>query len=1493
MRLFLPRTTLRDAASRTNRSATLRYGIVVAALVCSTVTAWFAGPVPAAAADRTEVKVIRLNPAGPNEVSFAPVKARMVRLVIHDSTSTEPCIDELEVYGPGSDKNLALAASGAKASASSCLPGHASHKIEHLNDGHYGNARSWIPAEKAAWAQIELAKVAEVDRVVFSRDRQGRYADRLPTMMDVEASLDGKQWRTVKRLKAIGPVTTEYHILLPNKAIEIDIPPSEARFVRIAIRRTSGGAACIDELEAYGEDEDVNLAAAARGAKASASSCIEGLPIHQIAHLNDGKLGNGHSWIPSDSSPWAQVELPEPTELRRVVFSRDRGGHYRDRMPIDFEIQVSPDGQDWMAVKIVNQRTGLRLDQKAPEEDLVDWGHRIASAMRPASQEQARELLDRIETEADIEKLLKLHRLDQLRPALAARLALEFNPAALRRAIADLKKTFPNEFVLPQAFETRLADYEARLPQLQQMLANGGPEEVRRVGEACETLFAFSREVLLANPLLDFDELLVLRRRTPDDADRGTYWTWGQKYGMTVNWSCDFRPKNPPVADWWDEALVALSPRDGQRPPRTIFKAPRTHMIQQPDLHFDAQRLLFTMPGSEEAFQVFEINVDGTGLRQITRDTGPDVDNGDPCYLPDGRIIFNSTRLFTGVPCEDGNSYVSNLCLTNAEGDNTRLLTFDQESAWHPSILNNGRVLYTRYEYANISHQFGRLLFHMNPDGTNQMEYYGSNSYWPNSIFYARAIPNHPTMVAGVVCGHHGPNKTGRLVLFDPARGRRETAGAVQTIPGWGKPVERVVEDHLYGGDWPKFVHPWPLSDKYFLVSARLHPGQVEYGIYLVDIFDNVVEIARIANHSLLEPIPLKPRPTPPKVHDRVRPGAKEATVYLANIYAGRGLEGVPKGAVKRLRLYTYNYVYRHSGRSGFGHLATPGVDGPWEPRYLLGTVPVEEDGSALFEVPANTPIAVQPLDDRGRALQLMRSWFTAMPGEVLSCVGCHEQQNTTPPPTYSAAALGRPAKIEPWRGQPRGFDFELEVQPVLDKFCAGCHNGSESSRPDFARKSEAEKLRINREYHAATESHISTMLTPAFIALHPYVRRPHAESNYGLQVPGDYMADTSPLVQMLRKGHHGVDLDEEAWDRLITWIDLGAPDMGSWKYSEWGVAENYYERRLEMLRRYAGRDDDVERLPKPPTEIAEFVAPKAQDPPPPPPQVEGWPFDPADARQRQQALGLPETIELDLGNDQKLALVLIPPGEFVMGSGEASADQRPACRVQIEQPFYMSRHEITNAQYRALVTPEHRSGHVGWRSIDWRGEGYDMNAPDLPVVRVSWHEALAFCQALSAATSRPVTLPSEAEWEWACRAGSSDDLWYGNVDADFGPLENLAGHEQRGFAFGGKRKWFLRDDRFDDGAMIAAPVGRYKPNPWGLFDMAGNVSEWTRTVYRPYPYDSADGRDAISSAGEKVVRGGSWHVPPKLASSGFRWKYAPWRRLFNVGFRVVVPVGP
>ena len=390
-------------------------------------------------------------------------------------------------------------------------------------------------------------------------------------------------------------------------------------------------------------------------------------------------------------------------------------------------------------------------------------------------------------------------------------------------------------------------------------------------------------------------------------------------------------------------------------------------------------------------WQIYELGVDGRGLRQVSSDDPADVDNYDPCYLPDGRIIFCSTRCFQGVPCVGGSDKVANLFIMDADGKNVRQLTFDQDHDWCPTVLNNGRVLYTRWEYSDTPHYFTRLLFSMNPDGTNQAAYYDSNSYWPNSTFYARPIPGHPTKVVGVISGHHGVQRMGELVVFDPALGRFEEKGAVQRIPGFGQKVEPIIRDGLVEGSWPKFLHPYPLSEKYFLVSCKPTPS-ADWGIYLVDTFDNFVLLAEEPGYAMLEPLPLRKTATPPVIPDRVDLKTDQAEVHISDIYAGEGMQGVPRGTVKKLRVYEPHYAYNGMG----GHINI-GIDGPWDGRRIWGTVPVDSDGSVNFKAPANTPLAVQPLDADGKAVALMRSWFTAMPGEIVSCTGCHESQNRAP----------------------------------------------------------------------------------------------------------------------------------------------------------------------------------------------------------------------------------------------------------------------------------------------------------------------------------------------------------------------------------------------------------------------------------------------------------------------------------------------------------------
>ncbi len=591
------------------------------------------------------------------------------------------------------------------------------------------------------------------------------------------------------------------------------------------------------------------------------------------------------------------------------------------------------------------------------------------------------------------------------------------NFAALRRAIEDLSKNFPEQYTQGAAYLQRLEAFERRLPEMRAALAGGEA----RAFESVDAVLALEREALLANPLLDFDRLLLVKR----NADL---------LGLPMNWqgNCSLPRRG------YDNEIALLDPLRPEDGLTTLFRPEESKMVADVDLHFDGEKLLFSMIGSHNRWQIWEMRADGTGLRQVTPGAYGDVDNYDACYLPNGKIVFDSTRCFQGIPCVGGSDAVANLYLMDADGRNTRQLCFDQDHSWCPTMLNNGRLLYTRWEYSDTPHYFSRLLFHMNPDGTGQAAYYGSNSYWPNSTFYARAVPNHPTKVAGIISGHHGVPRMGELVIFDPAIGRFEADGVVQRIPGYGKKVEPVIADQLVDNSWPKFLHPYPLSEKYFLVSCKPSPDAL-WGVYLVDVFDNLLPLHEVPGYVLFEPVPLRKTPRPPLIPDRVDLERDDATVYLADIYAGEGLKGVPEGTVKRLRIYEFHYGYPQMG----GH-KNVAVEGAWDVHRILGTVPVEPDGSASFAVPANTPLAVQPLDEEGKALQIMRSWFTAMPGEVLSCTGCHEEQNTAPPMRQTLASRRAPSAITPWRGPTRGFGFKREVQPVLDRYCVGCHVGQD-----------------------------------------------------------------------------------------------------------------------------------------------------------------------------------------------------------------------------------------------------------------------------------------------------------------------------------------------------------------------------------------------------------------------------------------------------------------
>ncbi|MHC4501691.1 MAG: HzsA-related protein, partial [Planctomycetota bacterium] len=953
------------------------------------------------------------------------------------------------------------------------------------------------------------------------------------------------------------------------------------------------------------------------------------------------------------------------------------------------------------------------------------------------------------------------------------------NPEALRRSVADLTKRFPAYASKSRAWSSELAKVDSKKRSLQ---SGGSLADV-------EKFLAFQRNALIdSNPQIDFDKILFIERRG--------------NIGLTANW----QGNDPLDKGRFDNRIAEVSIKDPDAEPRTVFKPSQPMYIGEFDLDWDAKKVMFSTNGT-----VCEVRLDGSGFRKVVTA----INSYDPCYLPDGNILFISNTGYHAVPCVGGRDYVGNIHIADAKGSGIRRLCFDQDNNWHPSVLENGRILFTRWEYTDSAHYFSRVLMHMNPDGTSQREFYGSNSYWPNSIFYARQVPGHATKFVAVISGHHGEKKLGELVLFDAAKGRIEADGAIQRIPGWGKKVKAVTRDHLVRGVYPRFLMPFPIDDKYFLVACEPQRGY-GWGIYMVDVFDNMVLLKEIPGAHCLEPFPLKSRKRPPLIAHRVRPGVKEATVYITNVYIGRGLREVPHGTVKQLRLFQYEYSYRNTG----GHNVI-GYEGPWDVRRMLGTVPVNEDGSALFKIPANVPLAIQPLDEQGRAMAIMRSWFVAMPGEFLSCVGCHEMQSATAARRPTSAARSRPAAIKPWYGQKRGFSFKREVQPVLDRYCAGCHKDPGGKKPCFVDDGKTIGFPTSQNRYSRP-----------YLDLSRYVRRNGPEGDYHTLTPMEFHVSTSQLIQMLEKGHNGVKLSKEAWDRIVTWIDVNVPYFGTWREAQGGrLRGDVIAKRREMRRRYAAVDEDIEAVPNPYRKVA-FVKPSAPSKSKPTPvKVTGWPFDAGKAKSMQ---GGTASQGIDLGGGVKMNLVRIPAGSFVMGDDEGHPDEQPRAKVKISRAFLMGSHEVTNQQY-ALFDPKHDSGVYDMRWKDQTRRGYFVNQPDKPVIRVSWNRAMEFCKWLSQKTGKRVNLPTEAQWEWACRAGSESPLWYGKVEADFAQHENLADVSLKQLVVTGVNPRPVKNPHqlacfepaihsSNDRVLHLAKPGSYKPNPWGLYDIHGNV---------------------------------------------------------------------
>ncbi len=308
-----------------------------------------------------------IRPDRPNAITFDPVEACHVRLVIRAANQNQPCLDEVEIYGLDSDKNLALASEGAKPTASSCISGYTKHAIKNLNDGQYGNDFSWISAGTGdEWAQIQLPATTTISKIVFSRDRAGQYMDRVPTDIEVQVSLDGTQWQTVAHM-------TGRSVARSSVGGEIDVPHIPAPPpppLRDGAGTPVAPLSVVSNRVATHDDADLPNLALEPTTIPLASSTISGYAIHRLPHLNDGLSGNDHCWIAAAHPAWAQLDLGSEYWIYHVALGNDSQGQYRDRAATTFSILTATqyaeqsDAATWHTVYHQENGTPL-MDRRA------------------------------------------------------------------------------------------------------------------------------------------------------------------------------------------------------------------------------------------------------------------------------------------------------------------------------------------------------------------------------------------------------------------------------------------------------------------------------------------------------------------------------------------------------------------------------------------------------------------------------------------------------------------------------------------------------------------------------------------------------------------------------------------------------------------------------------------------------------------------------------------------------------------------------------------------------------------------------------------------------------------------------------------------------------------------------------------------------------------------------------------------------------------------
>ncbi|MBN2508241.1 MAG: discoidin domain-containing protein [Verrucomicrobia bacterium] len=932
--------------------------------------------------------------------------------------------------------------------------------------------------------------------------------------------------------------------------------------------RTLGASAWAARLESHWLAEET-VAASLGGPRAAAT-------VADAAGGCDGVI-DGQWGFHTDRStdPWWQVDLGRVQPVRRVVIwnrtqAPERASHLR--------ILLSSGGGEWQTVYEHDGRLFLGFtDRKPLAVTLTNAAARWLRVQLPGAEFLH---LDEVQVFGPGESAANLALCRPADQASVSPWSRNHLPPAPPDWIARARERLAYGARLARELEAGGRDVSAELGELrrlEQVLARefvpGPPAKSGSARAAVPGVYwevrRLQRRLALANPLLDFKALLFTKR-VPASFNHMS----DQYYG------------------WWSKpggGIYVLRQFDSGAPSEECLTDAFTHpgSFLRPALSYDARRVLFAWcrhyPGlaghpnkldkanvPEDAFyHLFEMRLDGTGLRQLTRGKYDDFDGR---YLPDGRIVFLSTRrgqfIQAGrdsaartfaqpdlpdiyVRCGGGPERpvaVYTLHTMNADGSGLCSISPFEMFEWTPEVGSDGSILYSRWDYVDRDNMPYMGLWAISPDGGNARLVYGNYTRAPHCAFEPKPVPGSPKIVF-TASAHHAQTM-GSLVLLDPSAGFEGDAPVTRLTPEVPFPEIEA---------WPatSYAGPWPLSERFHLVAwgyegARVPgPGGWErwhavqrpdngMALYLFDAAGHKELLWADPAIGCVDPIPVRPRPRPPVVASNIAwDQPREGRFFLADVY--RGLTTVKRGDISALRLVAI--PPKTHPTMNFPNL---GITRDDPGKSVLGTVPVEPDGSAHFRVPAGVILFFQALDADGLAVQTMRSATHVQPGQTLGCIGCHEPRQHAPAPQRALALARAPSRIAVGPEGSWTLRFDRLVQPVLDRHCVCCHrphtNDLQAARWDLTPPKAYDTL-----VHYGKPS-----LTDQVWAAY---RRGHS-------VEGDGIARRSALWALLARpeGHQGVLMDADTRERLLTWMDTYAQRLG--------VFSRDQEQRLADLRK-------------------------------------------------------------------------------------------------------------------------------------------------------------------------------------------------------------------------------------------------------------------------------------------------------------------------------------